>query len=217
MSILKTRKAPGYSASNPTLLETRPRRGYRFIAPVTVEIILSLTLGKHDNPIIRILLANRGLPRTPVEGIRLAYVHYCDSELPSSVLPEMRVEPKRLRPTTLTSRAPTARSVPLSRRHSQKRITGLLEMTFAESWRVSLDRYLRNERAPFPVSLFQLGCAQDHDGFIQTHQKTCVGEHCERREFVPAFDSSHQRCSLRRRPADGQVQDRSLGQACSYR
>lgn len=97
VSILKTRKAPGYSASNPTLLETRPRRGYRFIAPVTVEIILSLTLGKHDNPIIRILLANRGLPRTPVEGIRLAYVHYCDSELPSSVLPEMRVEPKGLR------------------------------------------------------------------------------------------------------------------------
>lgn len=40
----------GHSASNPTLLETQPRRGYRFIAPVTVEIILSLALGKHDNP-----------------------------------------------------------------------------------------------------------------------------------------------------------------------
>src|SRR5580658_3122206 len=37
VAILKVREALGDSASNPTFLETLPRRGYRFIAPVSVE------------------------------------------------------------------------------------------------------------------------------------------------------------------------------------
>lgn len=37
VAVLKVREALGDSASNPTFLETMPRRGYRFIAPVTVE------------------------------------------------------------------------------------------------------------------------------------------------------------------------------------
>jgi DNA-binding winged helix-turn-helix (wHTH) protein/tetratricopeptide (TPR) repeat protein len=37
VAILKVREALGDSASNPTFLETVPRRGYRFIAPVSVE------------------------------------------------------------------------------------------------------------------------------------------------------------------------------------
>jgi DNA-binding winged helix-turn-helix (wHTH) protein/tetratricopeptide (TPR) repeat protein len=37
VAILKVREALGDSASNPTFVETLPRRGYRFIAPVTVE------------------------------------------------------------------------------------------------------------------------------------------------------------------------------------
>ena len=37
VAVLKAREALGDSATNPTFLETLPRRGYRFIAPVTVE------------------------------------------------------------------------------------------------------------------------------------------------------------------------------------
>ena len=37
VAVLKVREALGDSAMNPTFLETLPRRGYRFIAPVTVE------------------------------------------------------------------------------------------------------------------------------------------------------------------------------------
>jgi DNA-binding winged helix-turn-helix (wHTH) protein/tetratricopeptide (TPR) repeat protein len=37
VAVLKVREALGDSATNPTFLETLPRRGYRFIAPVTVE------------------------------------------------------------------------------------------------------------------------------------------------------------------------------------
>jgi eukaryotic-like serine/threonine-protein kinase len=37
VAVLKVREALGDSASNPTFLETLPRRGYRFITPVSVE------------------------------------------------------------------------------------------------------------------------------------------------------------------------------------
>ncbi len=37
VAVLKIREALGDSATNPTFLETLPRRGYRFIAPVSVE------------------------------------------------------------------------------------------------------------------------------------------------------------------------------------
>src|ERR1035438_8812116 len=37
VAVLKVREALGDSATNPTFLETLPRRGYRFIAPVSVE------------------------------------------------------------------------------------------------------------------------------------------------------------------------------------
>ena len=37
VAVLKVREALGDSAANPTFLETLPRRGYRFIAPVTLE------------------------------------------------------------------------------------------------------------------------------------------------------------------------------------
>src|ERR1039458_10329484 len=36
VAVLKVREALGDSAANPTFLETLPRRGYRFIAPVSV-------------------------------------------------------------------------------------------------------------------------------------------------------------------------------------
>ena len=38
VAVLKVREALGDSATNPTFLETLPRRGYRFIAPVTAEL-----------------------------------------------------------------------------------------------------------------------------------------------------------------------------------
>src|ERR1035438_6843042 len=38
VAVLKVRDALGDSATNPTFLETLPRRGYRFIAPVTAEL-----------------------------------------------------------------------------------------------------------------------------------------------------------------------------------
>ena len=37
VAVLKVREALGDSAANPTFLETLPRRGYRFIAPVSIE------------------------------------------------------------------------------------------------------------------------------------------------------------------------------------
>src|ERR1039457_1999763 len=39
VAVLKVREALGDSAANPTFLETLPRRGYRFIAPVSVEVL----------------------------------------------------------------------------------------------------------------------------------------------------------------------------------
>jgi eukaryotic-like serine/threonine-protein kinase len=39
VAVLKVREALGDSASNPRFLETVPRRGYRFIAPVSVELV----------------------------------------------------------------------------------------------------------------------------------------------------------------------------------
>src|ERR1035438_1752074 len=38
VAVVKAREALGDSAGNPTFLETVPRRGYRFIAPVSVEV-----------------------------------------------------------------------------------------------------------------------------------------------------------------------------------
>jgi DNA-binding winged helix-turn-helix (wHTH) protein len=38
VAVLKVREALGDSAANPRFLETVPRRGYRFIAPVSVEV-----------------------------------------------------------------------------------------------------------------------------------------------------------------------------------
>ncbi len=39
VAVLKVREALGDSATNPTFLETVPRRGYRFIAPVAIETV----------------------------------------------------------------------------------------------------------------------------------------------------------------------------------
>src|ERR1039458_526165 len=39
VAVLKVREALADSAGNPKFLETVPRRGYRFIAPVSVEVI----------------------------------------------------------------------------------------------------------------------------------------------------------------------------------
>src|ERR1700744_1102604 len=39
VAVVKVREAVGDSAANPRFLETLPRRGYRFIAPVTVEAL----------------------------------------------------------------------------------------------------------------------------------------------------------------------------------
>jgi DNA-binding winged helix-turn-helix (wHTH) protein/tetratricopeptide (TPR) repeat protein len=55
VAVLKVREALGDSASNPTFLETLPRRGYRFIAPVSVEPRSFATAvvaqnGKADSP-----------------------------------------------------------------------------------------------------------------------------------------------------------------------
>src|ERR1035438_4538129 len=41
VAVFKAREALGDSAGNPTFLETVPRRGYRFIAPVSVEVLAS--------------------------------------------------------------------------------------------------------------------------------------------------------------------------------
>jgi DNA-binding winged helix-turn-helix (wHTH) protein/tetratricopeptide (TPR) repeat protein len=54
VAVLKVREALGDNATNPTFLETIPRRGYRFIAPVSIETktfgtVLSVQDLKHDS------------------------------------------------------------------------------------------------------------------------------------------------------------------------
>jgi len=56
VAVLKVREALGDSAANPSFLETLPRRGYRFIAPVSVEAKSVATAfvannGKADSPL----------------------------------------------------------------------------------------------------------------------------------------------------------------------
>ena len=56
VAVLKVREALGDSAANPTFLETLPRRGYRFIAPVSVEA----------KSVAIAFVANNGKARSPL-------------------------------------------------------------------------------------------------------------------------------------------------------
>jgi DNA-binding winged helix-turn-helix (wHTH) protein/tetratricopeptide (TPR) repeat protein len=60
VAVVKVREALADSAANPRFLETVPRRGYRFIAPVSVEVLPSgspedLNTGQTDAPVIEAL------------------------------------------------------------------------------------------------------------------------------------------------------------------
>src|SRR5215472_12207839 len=51
VAVLKVREALGDDASNPRFIETIPRRGYRFIAPVKVETANGTRLGAEGNAV----------------------------------------------------------------------------------------------------------------------------------------------------------------------
>src|ERR1035441_10129715 len=76
VAVLKVREALGDSAANPTFLETLPRRGYRFIAPVTMVAKSVATgfvaqNGKTDSP---------PTPPLPIEPITVSLTSPVETE-----------------------------------------------------------------------------------------------------------------------------------------
>jgi DNA-binding winged helix-turn-helix (wHTH) protein len=59
VAVLKVREALGDSATNPRFLETAPRRGYRFIAPVSVEALRAARIPAQVSPLRMLRSPNR--------------------------------------------------------------------------------------------------------------------------------------------------------------